>query len=287
MELGFSPENGQVEHLGLGIMRERAADIQAALTIDSRVGQGTRVTLIWCGRSRKQIMNETKPIRVLIVDDHAMVRSGLRNFIYGFDWMEPVGEAGNGAEAVEFCAQHEVDVVLMDMIMPVMDGSEATRRIMALGKPVKIIILTSFHEQDLVEQALRAGATSYLLKNVTAEELAAAIRSAYAGQATLSPEATEALIDSTRQRHDVGFDLTEREQEVLALLAAGLSNREISETALVQYSDREISPDEYLHKIGGQESSRGRDHCFGAQASKQRQLIEVTNGDGTIRLVTG
>ena len=165
----------------------------------------------------------------MIVDDHAMVRSGLKNFIYGFEWMEPVGEAGDGAAAVDFCANHEVDVVLMDMIMPQMDGSEATRRIMALGKPIRIIILTSFHEQDLVEEALKAGATSYLLKNVSAEELASAIRSAHAGQATLAPEATEALIESTRQRPDVGFDLTKREQEVLSLLVAGLSNRGIAE----------------------------------------------------------
>lgn len=173
-------------------------------------------------------MNETKPIRVLIVDDHAMVRSGIKNFIYGFDWMEPVGEAGSGVEAVEFCATHEVDVVLMDMVMPMMDGSEATRRIMALGKPVKVIVLTSFHEQDLVEQALQAGATSYLLKNVTAEELASAIRAAYSGHSTLAPEATEALINATRQKPGVGFDLTDREQEILALLAKGLTNLEIS-----------------------------------------------------------
>lgn len=173
-------------------------------------------------------MNETKSIRVLIVDDHAMVRSGIKNFIYGFDWMEPVGEVGSGVEAVEFCATHEVDVVLMDMIMPMMDGSEATRRIMALGKPVKVIVLTSFHEQDLVEQALQAGATSYLLKNVTAEELAAAIRAAYSGHSTLAPEATEALINATRQKPGVGFDLTDREQEILALLARGLTNLEIS-----------------------------------------------------------
>jgi len=185
-------------------------------------------------------MNEAKPIRVLIVDDHAMVRSGLRNFIYGFDWMEPVGEAGNGIEAVQFCASHDVDVVLMDLIMPMMDGSEATRRIMALGKPVKVIVLTSFHEQNLVEQALMAGATSYLLKNVSALELAAAIQAAYAGQSTLAPEATEALIQSTRQRHQPGFDLTTREREVLALLVEGSSNQEISDqlvitTATVKY----------------------------------------------------
>ena len=173
-------------------------------------------------------MSDTQPIRVLIVDDHAMVRSGLKNFILGYDWMELAGEAGNGAAAVEFCATHDVDVVLMDMIMPEMDGSEATRRIIATRKPIRIVILTSFHEQDLVEQALRAGATSYLLKNVSAEELAVAIRNAHAGQATLAPEATEALIQATRRKPGVGDDLTERELDVLALLVNGNSNSEIS-----------------------------------------------------------
>lgn len=173
-------------------------------------------------------MSKMHPIRILIADDHSMVRSGLRNFIYGFDWLELVGEASNGVEAVEFCATHDVDVVLMDMLMPVMDGNEATRRIIALGLPVKIIILTSFHEQDLVEQALQAGATSYLLKNVDAEGLAAAIQAAHAGRATLAPEATEALIQATRQRSATGFDLTEREKEVLALLVKGASNNDIS-----------------------------------------------------------
>lgn len=174
-------------------------------------------------------MNQANPIRILIVDDHAMVRSGLKNFIYGYEWMKPVGEAADGAAAVDFCVEHDVDVVLMDMVMPKMDGKEATRRIVELGKPIKIIILTSFHEQDLVEEALKAGATGYLLKNVTAEELASAIRSAYAGQATLAPEATEALIESARQRPGIGFDLTEREKEVLSLLVAGGTNHEIAE----------------------------------------------------------
>jgi NarL family two-component system response regulator LiaR len=174
-------------------------------------------------------MSETKPIRVLIVDDHAMVRSGLKNFIYGFEWMEPIGEAKDGAGAVEFCTANEVDVVLMDMVMPVMNGDEATRRILALGKPIKIIILTSFHEADLVEQALKAGATSYLLKNVTAEELAAAVWAAFKGHSMLAPEATEALIQATREGPAVGFDLTDREREILALLVEGLTNLEISD----------------------------------------------------------
>jgi NarL family two-component system response regulator LiaR len=173
-------------------------------------------------------MNESQALRVLIVDDHAMVRTGLSDFISAFDWMEPVGEAKDGVEAVEFCQNQEVDVVLMDMIMPIMDGSEATRRIMALGKPIKIIVLTSFHEQGLVQQALKAGATSYLLKNVSAEELAVAIRAAYSGHSMLSPEATEALIHQYKQTPDISFNLTEREREVLALLVEGNSNIEIS-----------------------------------------------------------
>jgi NarL family two-component system response regulator LiaR len=173
-------------------------------------------------------MVEPYRIRVLIADDHAMLRSGLKNFLYGYEWLELAGEVSSGAEAVEFCSTHEVDVVLMDMMMPGMNGWEATRRIIALDKPVKIIILTSFHEQDLVEDALKAGATSYLLKNVTAEELASAIQDAYTGKSTLAPEATEALIQATRQRRGKGFDLTKREVEVLELLVDGKSNNEIA-----------------------------------------------------------
>jgi len=173
-------------------------------------------------------MAESQPLRILIVDDHPMVRSGLQDFILAYDWMEAVGEAKNGVEAVEFCATHQVDVVLMDIVMPLMDGSEATRRILALGKPVKIIVLTSFHEQDLVQQALKAGATSYLLKNVSAEELAAAIRAARSGHSVLAPEATAALIHAAGQRSGIGSDLTARERELLALLVQGSSNLEIS-----------------------------------------------------------
>jgi two-component system, NarL family, response regulator LiaR len=173
-------------------------------------------------------MNKTNPIRVLVVDDHPMVRSGLRDFLMVYDWVEPVGEAQNGVEAVEFCAAHDVDVVLMDLVMPLMDGSEATRRILSLGKPIKVVVITSFHEQDLVQQAMKAGATSYLLKNVSADELAKAIQAAYGGFSTLAPEATKALIQDGRQKPAIGSDLTAAERKILAALATGMSNLEMS-----------------------------------------------------------
>jgi len=110
----------------------------------------------------------------------------------------------------------------------VMDGSQATQLIVALDEAIKVIALTSFHEKDLVEKALQAGAASYLLKNVSSEELAYAIRAAQAGKAILAPEAAQALIEATRQKQGVGFDLTRREREVLALLVNGLSNSEIA-----------------------------------------------------------
>src|SRR5512139_2553916 len=173
-------------------------------------------------------MTESQCIRVLIVDDHPMVRSGLRDFILVYDWIEAVGEAQNGVEAVDFCAAHDVDVVLMDLVMPLMDGSEATQRILSLGKPVKVIIITNFYEEDLVRQALKAGATSYLLKNVSADELAKAIQAAYGGFSMLAPEATKALIETKNDRQDTNFDLTESERKILTALARGASNQEIS-----------------------------------------------------------
>ena len=195
-------------------------------------------------------MTESQAIRVLIVDDHPMVRGGLWDFILAYDWMEPVGEAQNGVEAVEFCATHDVDVVLMDMVMPLMDGSEATWRILALGKPMKVIVLTSFHEQDLVQQALSAGATSYLLKNVTAEELAKAIQAAHGGFSMLAPEATQALIHADHHRNSIGFDLTEKEREVLALLVKGLSNLQISNQLSVSVATVKYHLTNIFSKLG-------------------------------------
>jgi len=195
-------------------------------------------------------MTEQQNVRVLIVDDHPMVRYGLKDFIQAYDWMEWVGEAQNGIDAVEFCRDNEVDVILMDIMMPLMDGSEATRRILALGKPIKVIIITSFHEQELVQRALQAGATSYLLKNVTADELATAIWAASSGHSVFAPEAIQALIPSEQKNPPPGDDLTERELEVLNLLARGLSNQEMADSQSVSVATIKFHLANIFSKLG-------------------------------------
>ena len=196
-------------------------------------------------------MTEADPIRVILVDDHAMLRKGLRFFLAGFDDLQLVGEASSGKEAIHLCAELEPDVVLMDMVMPDMDGAAATRAIRQQTPTVEVIALTSFQEEDLIERALQAGAISYLLKNVSAQTLAEAIRQAHAGHSTLAPEATEVLIKATRQRasqHDYG--LTERELEVLSLLVEGLSNAEIAERLVVSVATAKFHVRGILSKLG-------------------------------------
>jgi two-component system, NarL family, response regulator LiaR len=195
-------------------------------------------------------MTDKKTIRVLIVDDHPMVRSGIQDFILAEDGLELAGEAQNGLEAVEFCTDHEVDVVLMDLLMPLMDGSEATWRIRALGKPTRVIALTSFHEQDLVQKALKAGATSYLLKNVTGKELTEAIRAAHDGFSMLAPEATRALVHSNHQIPTIGSDLTDKEREVLGLLVQGLTNYEISTRLFISMATVKFHLTNIFNKLG-------------------------------------
>jgi NarL family two-component system response regulator LiaR len=197
-------------------------------------------------------MTTTKPIRVMLVDDHMMVRRGLATFLKVFGDLELAGEAATGEEAIQRCAEMTPvpDIVLMDMVMPGMDGAATTRAIRQRFPSVQVIALTSFKEEELVQNALQAGAIGYLLKDVSAEELAQAIRAAHAGRATLSPEATQALVRAIAQPPAPGHDLTAREREVLALMIEGLNNTEIARRLFVSSSTIKSHVSNILSKLG-------------------------------------
>jgi NarL family two-component system response regulator LiaR len=172
-------------------------------------------------------------IRILLVDDHAVVRSGLTKFLMVNKDLKLVAEASDGAEAIQLAGLHKPDVILMDLMMPGTDGITATREIHQKYPQIKIIALTSFSEQNMVQGALQAGAIGYLQKNVTAAELGNAIRSAYQGRITLSQEAVEVLANTNSQAHLPGNELTERERDVLKGMVEGLNNNEIAEKLVI------------------------------------------------------
>jgi NarL family two-component system response regulator LiaR len=195
------------------------------------------------------------PIRIMLVDDHAMVRSGLAAFLLIFDDLSLVAEAAHGIEALRLIEETRPDVILMDMVMPEMDGAATTRLIKERFPEIQVLALTSFKEDHLVHQALEAGATGFLLKNISADQLAAAIRDAYAGRPTLAPEATQALIRATRaanQPTPLVEPLTEREQEVLALMVGGLSNAAIAEQLVVSLSTVKFHVSNILAKLAAE-----------------------------------
>lgn len=190
------------------------------------------------------------PIRVMIVDDHAVVRSGLVAFLLVYDDLELVAEAGSGAEALRLCQETRPQVVLMDLVMPEMDGAATTRAIRERCPDIQVVALTSFRDEELVQGALQAGAIGYLLKNVSADQLADAIRAAYAGRPTLAPEATQALIHAVTRPPALHFDLTPRELEVLALVVQGLNNGEIASKLVVSQSTVKFHVSSILSKLG-------------------------------------
>ncbi len=177
-------------------------------------------------------MQTSEKITVMLVDDHAIVRNGIRAYLEVLPDMEIIAEAESGTQAVKLAEELAPDVVLMDLKMPEMDGVEATWRVRQISPRSQIIILTSYHEDSHIFPAIKAGALSYILKNVNPEELANAVRSAAKGEAILSPKVASRLIGEWRDDRSEGMQdymqLTDREQEVLALIAEGLSNAEIA-----------------------------------------------------------
>ena len=181
-------------------------------------------------------MTTNNPIRVMIVDDHAVVRSGLNAFLLAYEDLQMAGFARTGEEAVEVCGSLKPDVILMDLLMSGIDGASATRLIRQKYPSTQVIILTSYKDEALVQKAIRAGAISYLLKDVQSDELADAIRKAHAGTSILSPEATQAIMHAAINPGPLGYELSDREREVLSLMVKGQNNTEIAATLVVSLS---------------------------------------------------
>jgi two-component system, NarL family, response regulator LiaR len=194
-------------------------------------------------------MRNTERIHVLLVDDHDMVRRGLAVFLQAFPDMILIGEAVDGIEAIEQCEKLKPDVILMDVLMPRMDGIEATRRIRAQFPHIQVLMLSSSKDEDLIKSAIQAGAIGYILKDISVNEMAVAIRNAFHGQSTLSPAATQALVAVTARAPEAEYHLTEREQELLQLLVHGLSNSEIADQLTISLSTVKFHISSILNKL--------------------------------------
>lgn len=192
----------------------------------------------------------TTQIRVLIVDDHPLARAGLATFLLGYADLQLVGEAASGEEAVALCPHLRPDVVLVDMALPGMDGAETIAALRSACPSARCLVLTSFKEESRVQASLAAGAIGYLLKDVRADDLAAAICNAYCGRRTLAPEATEALIHAATRAPEPEISLTAREREVLELLVAGFSNAEIAAHLVVSLATAKSHVSNILSKLG-------------------------------------
>ena len=195
-------------------------------------------------------MNAKETIKVMIVDDHLMVRDGLKVFLSIHDDLEVIAEAEDGQQAIERCTQVQPDVILMDVVMPNVDGPTATTRIRADYPEIKVIALTTFTEKELVLRAIKAGAIGYLLKDIHPDKLATAIRDAHHGRSTIDAGAAQTLMQAAAESPPPGSDLTPREREVLALLVEGKTNKEISEELIISQATVRLHVSNILSKLG-------------------------------------
>ena len=195
-------------------------------------------------------MADSDPIKVMIVDDHPIVRDGMKNMLLVFDDLEFAGEAEGGRAALDRLRLGLPDVILMDVAMPEMGGIAAVRAILAEYPHLKIIMLTSYPEDDQIQESLEAGAIGFLLKNTSIDALANGIRAAHAGQPVLAPEVTLALIRISTAPAKLGADLSQRELEVLALIVDGLSNEEIAGRLVISPATARHHVSACIQKLG-------------------------------------
>ncbi|RLQ93084.1 response regulator transcription factor [Falsibacillus albus] len=203
-------------------------------------------------------------IRVLFVDDHEMVRIGVSAFLSSQPDIDVVGEADNGEKAIELAMELKPDIILMDLVMPEMDGIEATRTIVSKWPEAKIIIVTSFLDDEKVYPALEAGATSYMLKTSKASEIADAVRATYKGQSILEPEVTGKMMAKMRQRdaRELHEDLTNRELEILLLMAEGKTNQEIADELFIALKTAKTHVSNILSKLNVQDRTQAVIYAF-------------------------
>ncbi|ASS95684.1 response regulator transcription factor [Peribacillus simplex] len=203
-------------------------------------------------------------IKVLFVDDHEMVRIGVSAYLSAQSDIEVIGEADNGLKAVELAMELRPDIILMDLVMPEMDGIEATKRIIEKWPEAKIIIVTSFLDDEKVYPALEAGATSYMLKTSKASEIARAVRSTFKGQSVLEPEVTGKMMEKLRrpkvtQLHD---QLTNREMEILLLMTQGKTNQEIADELYIALKTAKVHVSNILSKLAVQDRTQAVIYAF-------------------------
>lgn len=189
-------------------------------------------------------------IKVLIVDDHPMVRQGIKTLLDVYDDIEVIGEAENGREALEICEKYKPDIVLMDLIMPEVNGIEATKEIVKNWSYIKVVTLTSFLDKKLIEDSLKAGAIGYVLKNISGDKLVATIRDADKGKSTLSSEASDFLISNIKKPPVADYQLTSQEKNILACLVEGLSNKKIAQKLVLSLSTVKFHVSNILNKLG-------------------------------------
>lgn len=203
-------------------------------------------------------------IKVVFVDDHEMVRIGVSSYLSAQPDIEVIGEADNGRKGVELCLELRPDVILMDLVMNEMDGIEATKEIMNAWPEAKIIIVTSFLDDEKVYPALEAGATSYLLKTSKASEIANAVRSTFHGQSILEPEVTGKMMMKMRQKDTVHLhdQLTSREMEILLLMTEGKTNQEIADELFIALKTAKTHVSNILSKLDVQDRTQAVIYAF-------------------------